>query len=301
MCDLLGEENVWDFPHKRSYHYNEIHHYNRPWVGGAPGMTAPFEFAKLRTVPEHSEQEILDTLRSDGFDFVIVGSSRWEPMKNVRAMRGEIRTPKIVLHDGEDFADIDFYGLARSCNIRLYLKRELLQGCGHPSGFVVKSFPMSCSLMPKKIPKEIDLLCAVGETHASRNAAKDVVATIPETRAIYGYWPWTKYIELTSQSRIAVAPRGHGQDTLRRWEIPAFDTLLFCERLNLHEENPLRDGEHCVYYDNSADLKNKLVHWLSHEEDRQRVAEAGQAFVQQHHTTRARAQRVVDWIREVYG
>lgn len=302
LCDILGAENVWDFPYKKSYH-GEVHVYDRPWAGGASGCTAPFEFANARQSNVRTEQDVLDALRSDSFDLIVVGSPRYEAARNLRRLHPEMRTPRIVLHDGEDYGDVDYFGLTKECQIRLVLKRELAPGAFGPRGVEVRPFPFSCPIHgdQDQVAKEVDVLCAVGDSNPVRGAAKAVVASLPSSKVLCGHWGWSRYIELIAQSKIAVAPHGHGQDTVRRWEIPAFDTLLVCERLILVEKNPLRDGEHCVYYSGADDLRDKLTWWLQHDAERERIAQAGQAFVHEHHTNAARARQMLEWVREVYG
>lgn len=310
LCEVLGAENVWDVPYKRSYH-GEVHHYagyqshdeSAPVAAlsgrGPAGVTAPFEFAKTRPGVERSGGEVLDACRTNAFDLVVVGSPRVEAVRQLKRLRPELHTDRIVMHDGEDYPDV--WGQYAHMGVRLYLKRELLPGHGQLTAMRVKPFPFSCPIEGLSCDKTLDVLCAVGDSNPVRAAAKATVQAVAGANVLCGHWGWSRYIELIALSKIAVAPRGFGQDTVRRWEIPAFDTLLMCERLDLVEDRPLRDGEHCVYYSGMDDLRDKLIGWLARDEDRQRVAAAGRAFVTEHHTNRARAQRMLDWIREVYG
>lgn len=298
LCELVGAENVWDFPYKKSYH-GEFHTYDRPWCSDGIGCTGPFEFAVPRKVPEHNLQEVTGALTSGQISLVVVGSPRQVARGYAASLRPLINAP-IVLHDGEDYEDIDFYGIANRCGIKLVLKREFVDHKPRPPGITIKPFPFSCALPRVDADKTVDVLLAVGESHPARAVAREVVERI-NARVLCGHWGWTRYAELIAQSKIAVAPRGHGHDTVRRWDIPAFNTLLMCERTDLIEDNPLRDGEHCVYYSGPNELRDKLTWWVEHDAERERVARAGQDFVRQHHTNVARARRMLDWVVEVYG
>jgi hypothetical protein len=170
----------------------------------------------------------------------------------------------------------------------------------------VKPFPFSTplfgSLDRPLCPKEIDVLCAVRGTHPVREAVHRAVAPMGgSARVDFEVRPWGEYVDAIRRSRIAIAPRGHGLDTIRRWEIPTFDTLLLAERVPLVEEEPLLDGVHCAYYRDADELPGLLRWWLDHEEERARVAAAGMRFVRERHTNVARARRALEWVEEVYG
>lgn len=316
LCEVLGDENVVDVPFKRSYH-GEVHNYSGYPTGyvlgsndstwglagnGSRGCTAPFEYARSRPGTEHSREAVLDLLRSNQFDLVVCGSQRYEALRHLEMLRPEMKHDRLVIHDADDFADVDFYGAAKRFGARLYLKRELLnEWASRPWSFALKPFPFSsCATVSTNCDKTLDVLCAVGATNPVRAIAKEIVSSL-NARVEVGYWGWSRYLELIALSKIAVAPRGFGQDTARRWEIPQFDTLLMCEKLDLIEDRPLRHGEHCVYYSGADDLRDKLKHWVINDEERQRVARAGQAFVHENHTNAARARRLLEWVREVYG
>lgn len=311
LCQLLGPESVWDVPYKKSYHgqvhtyagYDSADHRSNDWglCGRGPmGVTAPFEWAVARNVSEHSREEVLDACRSNAFDFVVVGSPRHEPTRFLRLLKPELKTDRIVLHDGEDHSSFATQ-FVQQHGIRLYLKREWY-GQAAPNGVAVRPMPFSSALhISDSIDKTVDVLCAVGETNPARGVAKEVVRSLPNANVLCGHWGWTRYIELIYASRMAVAPRGFGQDTVRRWEVPAFDTLLVCQRLDIREENPLEHGKHCAYYSTAEELREQLEFYVRNVEEARKVALAGQDFVRQHHTNAARAGQAIAWAKEVYG
>ena len=44
-----------------------------------------------------------------------------------------------------------------------------------------------------------------------------------------------------------------------------------------------RDGEHCAWYDSEAEAFDKAAYYLTHDEERRAIADAGARLVQQHH------------------
>lgn len=50
----------------------------------------------------------------------------------------------------------------------------------------------------------------------------------------------------------------------------------------------LRDGEHCVFYDDDQQALDLIAHYLAHDDARERIRAAGRRFVLEHHTLDAR-------------
>lgn len=73
-----------------------------------------------------------------------------------------------------------------------------------------------------------------------------------------------------------------GGALLMHQRVPGLDHLL-----------GLKDGEHYVAWDNITDLKDKLDYWLSHDGERQAVADKGRAFIRESHSFDARVQELM--------
>lgn len=56
----------------------------------------------------------------------------------------------------------------------------------------------------------------------------------------------------------------------------------------------MRDGVHCAWYRDEAELFEKARYYLSHDRDRIRVRETGEAFVRTHHTFDQRAVNLIN-------
>lgn len=317
LCQVLGADRVIDFPSKRSYH-GEIHLYPSPYPSRWPpeegtvqagGHTEPFEYAVPTDTRAHDETEIRQMLAQGAFDLTVCEGPRKTVLSWLAALRGQL--PRIVLLDGEDYADIHA-DLIDQHAIGLYLKRELFPGRPQRVGACdVKPFPFSTCLLerPAEGERDIDVHCAVGDTNPKRAQVRAAVERLgqagyrvstADTRREFpaGGW-WRPYVERLARSKIVVAPRGWGQDTLRRWDAPAAGALLLQERLEIIDPCPLIDGVHKVdYRPDGTDFEETLRHWLGADEARQKVARAGQDLVFLHHTAAARARQLFAWARE---
>ncbi|MCB9880284.1 MAG: glycosyltransferase [Planctomycetes bacterium] len=97
--------------------------------------------------------------------------------------------------------------------------------------------------------------------------------------------PGRAYGELLARSRIAFNRSIRGEANLRCFEATACGALLMCERENLEIRRYFREDEEVVLY-GPHDLERK-IHWLlTHEEERKRIADAGQRRVRDHRLAR---------------
>jgi len=116
-----------------------------------------------------------------------------------------------------------------------------------------------------------------------------------------GRAPHTKMAQLYSQSKIGfhyIECTSPLKDhiSMRVYEVLASGTLLLANALEegAFEALGLRDREQLVLYRNPRELFDLVEYYLSHEEERERIAQTGQACAIQHHTYRQRAQQMVN-------
>ena len=93
---------------------------------------------------------------------------------------------------------------------------------------------------------------------------------------IYG----EEYAKLLDQSRITINYALRGEMSMRCYEAPACGSLLFCEDSNLETQAILEDRKHCVFY-NFGNLVDLLNYYLTHHEERERIAQAGYERIQE--------------------
>ena len=87
------------------------------------------------------------------------------------------------------------------------------------------------------------------------------------------------YVQLLNRAKIVFNRSIRGEINMRAYEAPACGALLFQERENREILSLFPDRQECVLYDDD-DLEPLLEHYLSHEDERAAIAEAGCRRVQ---------------------
>jgi len=88
-----------------------------------------------------------------------------------------------------------------------------------------------------------------------------------------------EYTRVLNQSRITFNRSIRGEMNMRAYEAPACGSLLFYERENQEVHDIYTDGEHCVLY-GKEDLEELVDHYLTCDEERERIIEAAYERVQ---------------------
>jgi hypothetical protein len=113
---------------------------------------------------------------------------------------------------------------------------------------------------------------------------------------IGGYLGYSEY--------LAAVNRAKDRDQ-RRWARPGTDphyeilscpgTMLVRERISVITPHPLIDRVHCAMFDgrDHDEVVRVIRHHLDREDERQRVAAAGNAFLREHYTPRPRARQLL--------
>jgi len=330
LCQVLGPENVVDYPWKE-VHHGAIYDGPIPWYGeGKTGRAVPPPFFRDWPAPKRSFEEVVDMI--DSFDLIVMGP-RYVAVSSMRRLRDELglALPPVVLVDGEDYPTIDL-DMVKEFDIRLVFKRELSQGVKrdwvHP--FPFSSYIVGDPRFDYPQEKELDIFFVAGATHPSR---ANVVLRLDEIMERHGYSglvaldrpivseALTKgadmyigvgahrlthedYLRHIAKAKIAVSVRGWGRDTVRMWEIPSYRTLLLSDDLygdwRLVHPHPFTDGKDAAFFRaDCSDLEEKVTYYLEHEEERRRVAEAGYQHLGRYHTNRARAEEFLDRVEEI--
>ena len=98
------------------------------------------------------------------------------------------------------------------------------------------------------------------------------------------------YLESIASSRLVISANpDHWEGDHRTWETLPSGSLLFVDRLITPFEYPLKDGEHCVFYDLTSDgkreLKEKIKYYLEHPEEAKKIGENGKEYGLKYHRT----------------
>ncbi len=89
------------------------------------------------------------------------------------------------------------------------------------------------------------------------------------------------YNRLLNRSKIAFNRSITGELNMRSYEAAACGALLFIEESNAEVTQVLSPGDECILY-NENNFEDLVDYYLSHEEERQRIADAGYRKIQGH-------------------
>lgn len=297
LCELLSQENIILYPFKLSYlgindNFYLLHRENKL------GSTCPVPYMIPKRMRMYPFEEIFDLMHE--FDFIILSSPRHYPVHALRFIKkiyGKIPKPLIFV-DSED-SDTLRTDLIEEFKPQVIFKRELTHSIDN-----VYPLPFSSTIpyLQEKFDdqnKTLDLFCTLGFTHSIRKEVIDFLLEkkitessylsldIPEDLRAGKYKPmlsYQDYLKAIASSKIAISVRGHGRDTVRYWEIPSFETLFLVKDSGIIIPNPFTDGVNCVQFNSLPDLEDKIKYYLSHDEERIKIAKAGKKHTLAYHT-----------------
>ena len=320
LCQVLGPENVVDYPYKRSYH-GETHRYpsvyatdpgsseHRKWLAGETpmGVTSPFDWYTAQPAREWSRQEVIDNLH--GFELVVLASPRknnGEALDDLIRARGRHEVNRLAFVDGEDYAEIRWDVIERFAP-EVCFKRELVPGVRtlYPAQeatmrnrvrFEPLPFGYPGGRLPAAAERDVDVVMlssgsrpgGLGEWEAAVRRVTSSVVTGRISRA--------DYLATLARAKIIVVPRGHGWDTLRLWESLACEgAMVLVERSpRLMPDAPV-DGLQWVSFASADELSAAVRSYLLNTEGaREIVARNGNALLWAKHTVRARAEFLLE-------
>lgn len=294
LCRVLGSENVFDYPQKKSLHGG----------GSCIFWKYPCQFEYPYTA---SDGEKMQMLEEDKFDAIFVGAGG---RKDFRTNHRIPTTPEVeesfnlikekskkiptyIIDYGDD-PNVN-HSLASSLNCRLYFKREYLKDIDYEPWVTPLSFSYSEKYLDKiqDIPKENDFFLSGAETDRRKpyfEALKKAYNFIPE-----GYLYQKLYSNSLSRSKIGINLKGNGNDTVRYYEIPAHNALLLSQKLDIVIENEFTDGTTALFFDSPDEMLDKLGWCLKNNVEN--IAKAGHAWLRKYHTTEVRARQVLNKIK----
>jgi len=325
-------DTVVDFPPKLSYR-GQTHTYPSPyfpgssgsgsfwadfktWEGQKQGVTGQYEFMPdySNDNPIWSIERISDEIET--FDLIVMESPRcW--VSATMCYLGELgkKLPPCVLIDGEDnyFIRFDYIETFRPS---VYFKRECLpqEQYGEVPCKIVP-FPLSSYVDQSKfaeeakewrnLEKEWDLVCLVGETHEYRREIIGYIKTLAKKYKVkLGLNSPERvnqkdHLKLLAQAKIGLSIRGWGEDTVRYWEIPSFNTLLLSDTLNIIRPDPFIESETASFYTSPQNCIAVIEYWLNNDAVRKRVAQAGMKHCITNHSCVARARTLLEEAKNI--
>jgi glycosyltransferase involved in cell wall biosynthesis len=159
------------------------------------------------------------------------------------------------------------------------------------------------------LPSHDIVFLANGYSRARLQLARQLKSIPGIDLGFYGSWPkdigasgQTLYdfdagYDLYRKSKIAIGdsqwPNATGFVSNRLFQAMAAGVFVLHQRIRGMEKLlGIRDGEHLVIWDDFIDLKAQIEHWLPRDEERERIAKAGQNYVLTHHSFDARVEEL---------
>ncbi len=312
LCQVLGDENVITYPYKKTYYGETADDYILD--DGKTGYTQPTAWVVPKKPNKWEYDEIKK--RMDEFDIIVLSSPRTYAVRAAEQILRDFNgIPKPLIfteHEDGDNIRHDIINKFHPCVVFKREMTELTKG--------VFPLPFSCSYegLPRYSDeeKEIDVFALFGNTHELR--AKTVAKILDARLERRGYnihvgidtglheyrksffqippmQTWKKYMESIAKSKIAIAVRGWGRDTVRRWEIPAYNTMMLECDCGVLTPYPFVDKVTCAKFkEDLSDLIDKIIYYLEHDEERKAIAARGHEHLLKYHTNEKRAEYFLD-------
>lgn len=295
LSRILGDDQIITYPWKKSYFGLVDDSYILD--DGKRGKTGPSPYMKKRFVEPWSLGEIKK--RIDEFSLWILMAPRTYAIKGLRELISLKKSNvPLAFCDHEDGQGIR-EDLIREFNPDFIFKRELTNTEDnriHPI-----TFSSVCWDFKEDIEeKTIDVFCSFGLTHIIRKNIRNLLQNNERLKKykiivrcndcgdkMFGYH---QYLKEMASAKINIVARGHGIDTVRRWEAPIFSGLVLADKLPLVVPNDYEGNKHIVYYKNDlSDLVDKIIYYLENDEERKKIGEAGRKHTFENHTSIRRA------------
>lgn len=318
LVELLGEKNIIVYPFKKTYIGEVDKTYILP--DGKTGFTAPGAYNIPRKLEKWSFDEICN--RFDEFSFILLSSPRTYAVGALRDIKdrfGKIPKP-LVFMDGEDGDNIR-WDLIREFNPQVIFKREMTREIEDvyplPFSSTVVHLPYYNELLKQE--KTLNVFGLFGNTHPLRpKIVKFLIEQeIPDSciGIDTGILPWQddrrfeipplksyeEYLKSIASAKINIVIRGHGRDSVRMWEVGAFKTLMLIKDPGIIIPYPYIDKEHCIYFNELDDLKEKIDYYLIHDEEREIISEQGLQHTINYHSNAKRAGYLLNIVKEKTG
>ena len=144
-----------------------------------------------------------------------------------------------------------------------------------------------------------------GMTHPLRGKVLDEIRSVQGIIKADGTIAYREYLNEIALSKIGVSMGGHGnlnRNPNRHWEIPSYRTMLLCENPMIRYPHPFEDGKTCVFFNPTmdGDVKQKIEYYINHDQEREKIANAGHELLKTYHTTAARAKYFLNICRKYY-
>ncbi len=290
LCEVVGDENVVDFPWKPFLHGCQQEDY------------ASYPCTASRRGAALEESDVTRQLREGRFDLILMGDFEEgsQPDVTKRLLDAGRDLPVFIVdatdlcHDvrGEIMAK---FGMTRVAG---YFKREMLK----TADYGPNTFPIPFAYSDRRVAPDIsgdrsdDFFWA---GHREFGLRRLYLEHLEKTygRSLDERVPQEEYVSKLLRARIGINIFGKGFDTVRYWELPAHGCMLLSERLPIHIPHDFVPDESAVFFSDLAELEDRLAYGIEHRDESLAIARAGYEHLKRHHTASARARQVLGWIQ----
>ena len=292
LCTVLGCEHVVEFPWKPTLHGQAFEQaYSYPCTFNHPGQPRDLEW-------------VCRKLRGGHFDIVLFVDTLMtldrEMVTEVLDAAGDV--PLFLLDTWDEPGDYlaDMLRHIGRDRVRAQFKREML-ACGQYSP---NTFPMPFAYPDGRAPADISgerteaLFWAGKREDGLRRLYIEYLEARFGRRLDKKYAP-DEYMRAVDNAVIGLNLFGLGFDTVRYWELPAHGCMLLSDRPPIRIPHNFTDGESAVFFDDVAELEEKLAYYLAHLDEAAVIARAGHQHFKQYHTGSARARQLLGRVDEV--
>jgi hypothetical protein len=273
------------------------------------------QYTLMPAVQPVTEDGILRLLSDGAFEFVVlvVGYIRCrQAVVALARLADRARMPPIVLVDFSKEADAIRWDLAKAFGASVVFKNLVTQSDPQiiplplSSPLAGKGYAFLRGMLGERFgpdePKKYDVHCNLSPTYPLRQVLSDELDRLCRQngwrRALPG--PYGENLLGVHESKVAFTMRGSELDTLHYWEIPSFQTAMFCDgTMGVIHPNPFINKETAVFYDpkDLSGLRALLELYLRDDGERIALASAGQHHCARYHSNRARAGYFLDIIK----
>lgn len=293
LCETLGDEQVCEWPYKPTLH------------GTTPTTHAHYPCHFARRGEALTYEQVRDQLANGQFDMVLLGDCDCElpldAMKELTHMAQANGTPLMLVDAMDEYIDMRLIVFERLGlqKVDLYLKREMADFLDYGPDTWPMPFSFARSkIRPHDAPREVSFFWAGHRNFGFRRQYLEHLERSLGMDLSIKYEP-EDYAKRIASSRIGLSIYGKGFDTVRYWELPAHGTMLLSDRIPLHIPHDFQDGVNAVLFNDLKELDDKLHHLLSHPDEVEQIAKAGEAHFLRHHTSEARARQTLHAIHTV--
>jgi len=284
LTRVLGSGCVVEFPWKPTLHgKNPEAAHGYPCTFDLPGKPRDAEWFRTR-------------LSNSAFDLVVYADTlRQLDRDMVRSlMAAATNVPLVIMDTWDEAGDYLADTLAHMgrTSARACFKREMLAGVAYPPN----TYPLPFSYPDDRVSgdigdeRDIPLFWAGKRQDGIRRLLLGHIENVLGLSLDVRYSP-DQYARVLDHARVGLCMFGLGFDTVRYWELPAHGCLLLAERPPIRIPHNFADGISAVFFDDAAELDEKLRHYLAHPEESAEIACAGHEHLKRYHTSTARARQ----------